>query len=180
MKQIKTLALAIMVFLGTQAASAQSKVAHINVSELMISMPAMKDAQTQIEKLQTQYDNEYKVMVEEYQAKLKKYEGEAPTAGDAVNETRTKEMQDLGSRIQQFRETVQKSLQDKELELVKPIMEKARVAIQKIAKIQGIQYVFDATQGSGLLVTDGTDLLADVKKELGILNTPAPAATPKK
>lgn len=180
MKQIKTLVLAIMVFLGTQAVSAQSKVAHINVRELMTAMPAMKDAQAQIQKLQDQFDNEYKVMVEEYQAKLKKYEGEAPTAGDAINETRTKEMQDLGSRIQQFRETVQQNLQDKELELVKPIMEKAQAAIQKVSKAQGFQYVFDATQGGGLLITDGPDLLADVKKELGIPNTAAPATMPKK
>lgn len=180
MKQIKTLVIALVVFLGTQMVSAQAKVAHINVSELMMSMPAMKDAQAQIQKLQEQYDAEYKSMVEEYQAKLKKYEGEAATAGDAVNETRTKEMQDFGGRIQQFAETVKKNLQDKEMELIKPIMEKAKTAIQKVAKANGFQYVFDATQGSGLIVTDGPDMLADVKKELGISNVPAPAATPKK
>lgn len=48
-----------------------------------------------------------------------------------------------------------------------PILEKAQNAIQKVAKTQGFQYVLDATPGAGVLVADGKDLLADVKKELG-------------
>ena len=40
-------------------------------------------------------------------------------------------------------------------------------AIKKVAKEKGFNYVIDATLGSGLLVADGTDLLADVKKSLG-------------
>ena len=31
----------------------------------------------------------------------------------------------------------------------------------------GVQYVLDSTVGSGVLLADGMDLLADVKKELG-------------
>ena len=106
-------------------------------------------------------------MVAEYQTKLQKYEQEAPTAGDALNDTRSKEMQDMGNRIQQFQQTAQKELGQKEMDLYKPIMEKAQKAIQKVAKEKGFNYVLDATTGSGLLVADGTDLLADVKKSLG-------------
>jgi outer membrane protein len=46
-------------------------------------------------------------------------------------------------------------------------MEKAQAAIQKVARAKGIQYVLDSTTGSGVLLADGTDLLVDVKKELG-------------
>ena len=53
------------------------------------------------------------------------------------------------------------------MDLYKPIMEKAQAAIKKVAKEKGFNYVIDATLGSGLLVADGTDLLADVKKSLG-------------
>ncbi|MDP5097267.1 MAG: OmpH family outer membrane protein, partial [Flavobacterium sp.] len=134
---------------------------------LMTSMPEMKTAQDQMKKIQETYDKDYKNMVAEYQTKLQKYEQEAPTAGDALNETRSKEMQDMGSRIQQFQQTAQKELGQKEMDLYKPIMEKAQTAIQKVAKEKGFNYVLDATTGSGLLVADGTDLLADVKKSLG-------------
>jgi outer membrane protein len=133
----------------------------------MTSMPEMKVAQDQMKKIQETYDKDYKNMVSEYQTKLQKYEQEAPTVGEALNETRSKEMQDMGSRIQQFQQTAQKELGQKEMDLYKPIMEKAQKAIQKVAKEKGFNYVLDATTGSGLLVADGTDLLADVKKSLG-------------
>ncbi|MCK6608856.1 periplasmic chaperone for outer membrane proteins Skp [Flavobacterium aquaticum] len=167
MKQLKTLAIAIVLFIGTQV-SAQTKVAHIDVQALMTTMPEMKTAQDQMKKIQETYDKDYKNMVAEYQTKLQKYEQEAPTAGDALNETRSKEMQDMGSRIQQFEQTAKKELGQKEMDLIKPIMEKAQKAIQKVAKAKGVNYVLDATTGSGVLFAEGgIDLLADVKKELG-------------
>ena len=166
MKQLKTLAIAIVLFIGTQV-SAQTKVAHIDLQVLMTSMPEMKTAQDQMKKIQETYDKDYKNMVTEYQTKLQKYEQESATAGDALNETRTKEMQDMGNRIQQFQQTAQKELGQKEMDLVKPIMEKAQKAIQKVAKAKGVNYVLDATTGSGVLFAEGIDLLADVKKELG-------------
>ncbi|MFD2891862.1 OmpH family outer membrane protein [Flavobacterium chuncheonense] len=166
MKQFKTLVIALVLFVGTQI-SAQTKIAHIDVQALMTNMPEMKAAQSQLDKIKENYDKEYKTMVQEYQTKLQKYEQEAPTAGEAVNEARSKEMQDMGQRIQQYQQSAGKELQQKELDLLKPILEKAQNAIQKVATAKGFQYVLDATNGSGVLVANGTDLLADVKKELG-------------
>lgn len=166
MKQLKTLAIALVLFITTQV-SAQSKMAHIDVKALMTNMPEMKAAQSQLQTLQDTYDKEYKGMVQEYQSKLQKYEQEAPTAGEAVNDTRSKEMQTMGQRIQEFQQSASKQLQQKELDLLKPIMEKAQKAIQKVATAKGFDYVLDATEGSGLLVAKGTDLLVEVKKELG-------------
>lgn len=168
MKQLKTLLIAAALFLGVnQTISAQAKVAHIDVQELMTTMPEMKTAQAQVKKIGETYEKEYQTLVTEYQNKMKKYESEATTVGEAVNETRAKEMQDMGQRIQQFRETAQKEVQQKEMDLVKPIMDKAKNAIQKVAKAKGYQYVLDSTTGSGVILADGPNLLADVKKELG-------------
>ncbi len=166
MKQIKTLVFALILFVGTQV-FAQAKVAHINVQALMTEMPEMKTAQSQLEKLKTNYDNEYQTMVKEYQTKLQKYQQEAETVGDAVNQSREKEVQDMGTRIQQYQQSAQSELGKKEMELLKPIMEKAQNAIAKVAAAKGYAYVLDATTGGGLLVANGPDILADVKKELG-------------
>ncbi len=52
MKHFKTLLLATILFVGTTSlATAQVKIAHINTTELVQSMPAMKAAQAEIEKL---------------------------------------------------------------------------------------------------------------------------------
>ena len=165
MKQIKTLLIAAIFILGAnQTMNAQAKTAHVDVSEIMTKMPAMLDAQKQLDKLSTTYDGEYKKMVEEYQGKLKKYEAEAATVTEAVNGERSKEVQDMQKRIVDFRDNAQKELQQKESDIVKPLMEKVRASIQKIGKAKGFQYVLD---GSTLLLADGPNITADVKKDLG-------------
>ena len=164
MNQIKTLVIAAIVFLGANQISAQTKTAHVDVNEIMAKMPAMLDAQKQLEKLSATYDAEYKKMVEEYQGKLKKYEAEAATETEAVNGERSKEVQDMQKRIVDYRDNAQKELQQKESDIVKPLMEKVRASIQKVGKAKGFQYVLD---GSSLLLADGTNLTVDVKKDLG-------------
>jgi len=165
MKQFKTLVIAAMMLVGgSQAIQAQAKTAHVDVSEIMAKMPAMLDAQKQLEKLSATYDTEYKTMVDEYQGKLKKYEQEAATVGDAANETRSKEVQDMQKRIVDYRDNAQKELQTKESDIVKPIMDKVKASIQKVGKAKGFQYVFNS---EGLLLADGPNITADVKKDLG-------------
>jgi len=165
MKQFKTLLIAAILFIGAnQISSAQTKVAHVDVSEIMGKMPAILDAQKQLQTLSTTYDADYKKMVDEYQTKLKKYGEESAKAGDAVNEERSKEVQDMQKRITDFRDNAQKELQNKESEIMKPIMEKVKASIQKVGKAKGFQYVLDS---STLLLADGTNITADVKKDLG-------------
>ena len=69
--------------------------------------------------------------------------------------------------IQQYGGQAQQDIQKKEFDLLKPNTEKAKAAIQKVARAQGFQYVLDSTQGQGVILADGKDLLADVKIELG-------------
>ena len=165
MKQVKTLLIAAVLFLGAnQTINAQAKVAHVDTGEIMTKMPAMLDAQSQLEKLSTTYDADYKKMVEEYQAKLKKYETESTTVTDAVNGERSKEVQEMQKRISDFRDNAQKELQQKESDIVKPLMEKVRASIQKVGKAKGFQYVLDS---NNLLLADGPNITADVKKDLG-------------
>jgi outer membrane protein len=165
MKRLKSLLIATVLFLGTsQTISAQAKTAHVDVNEIISKMPAMLDAQKQLEKLSATYDAEYKTMAEEYQKKIQKYDQEAATVGDAVNATRQTEVQDLVKRITEYRDNAQKELQKKESDLVKPLMDKIKASITKVGKAKGYQYVLNLAD---LLLADGPDLTADVKKDLG-------------
>lgn len=165
MNQIKTLLIAaILILAANQTINAQAKTAHVDVSDIMTKMPAMLDAQKQLETLGKTYDSEYKKMADEFQAKLKKYDAEAATVTDTVNAERQKEVQDMQKRIQDYGQNAQKELQTKQEEITKPIYEKVKASIQKVGKAKGFQYVLD---GSSLLLADGPDLTADVKKDLG-------------
>lgn len=169
MKNLKLLFVAALLFVGaTSFVNAQSSIAHIDTQALVEAMPEMKAAQSQLEKLQKTYDAEIKGMMKEWQAKMTQYEGEATTKTDAENEKRAIEVQGMQKNIGDYRNTALEDLRKKEVDLLQPILDKARTAIQKVARGKGIQYVLDASTGNGVLLADGTDLLADVKKELGI------------
>jgi outer membrane protein len=165
MKQIKTLLIAAILVLGaSQTINAQAKTAHVDVSEIMTKMPAMLDAEKQLKTLSATYDAEYKKMADEFQVKLKKYDAESATVTEAVNAERQKEVQDMQKRIQDYGQNAQKELQQKQEDITKPIYEKVRTSIQKVGKAKGFQYVLD---GTTLLLADGPNLTADVKKDLG-------------
>ena len=71
--------------------------------------------------------------------------------------------------IREYQAQAQEDLQKKQFELLKPISEKVKAAIVKVAKALGYDYVLESTPTNGIvLMAEGKDLLADVKKELGI------------
>ncbi len=168
MKHFRTLLFAAILFVGTtNLATAQSKIAHVNTTELVQAMPEMKTAQAEIEKLTKTYEVDIKTMATELQTKIKQYQSEVDTKTEEENTGRAQEVQQMEQSIRQFQQQAQQDLAKKEEALLKPIFEKAKAAIQKVSKAQGFQYVLDSTQGGGVLVADGKDLMADVKKELG-------------
>ncbi|KAA1245902.1 OmpH family outer membrane protein [Aquimarina sp. RZ0] len=169
MKKFRTLLVACALILGASSfTNAQSKVAHIASQELVESMPAFKAAKSEIEKLNKTYEAEIRNMALELQNTVKKYSQEATTKTDEENLKRQQELQNTEKSIGDYRQNALKDLQKKEIELMKPIYEKARTSIQKVARAQGFQYVLDSTTGTGVILADGKDLMADVKKDLGI------------
>ncbi|HLV69788.1 MAG TPA: OmpH family outer membrane protein [Xanthomarina sp.] len=169
MKHFKTFLFAAALFIGaTSFTHAQSKVAHINTQELIKAMPEMNTAQAEMDKLGKTYEADIQSMVTEYQNKMKQYEAEAATKTDEENQKRLVEVQTMQQNIQQYQGQAQQEMQKKEIDLLKPITEKAKTAILKVARAQGFDYVLDSTQGGGVIMADGKNLIDDVKKELGI------------
>ena len=169
MKQYKNLIIAFALTIGAVAfTQAQSKVAHIASQELIEAMPGYKTAMSDLEKLQNTYDAEIKTMMTEFSNTYKQYSQEAESKTAEENAKRSQEMQTTEQTIAQYRQNALQDLQKKEVELLKPVYEKARVAVQKVARAKGFDYVIDSTTGTGVILADGYDLMADVKKHLGI------------
>lgn len=169
MKQFKTLLIALVLSFGATAfTSAQTKVAHIATQDLVESMPEYKDAMDQLQKLERTYDAEIKDMLAEAQSTMQRYQSEAESQTEEENAKRANELQATERRIQEHSQKARQDLQKKENDLIRPVIEKAREAIQRVARAQGFDYVLDSTTGTGVILADGTDLMTDVKTELGI------------
>lgn len=168
MKQFRTFLLATALCIGTVSFSqAQSKVAHINTQELIQAMPEMTAARAELEALTKTYQTELQELGTEFQTKVKQYDAEAGTKTQEENTKRAQEVQGMEQSIREFQGQAQQDMQKKEMDLLKPITEKAKTAILKVSRAQGFDYVLDSAQGVTILA-DGKNLLDDVKKELGI------------
>ena len=167
MKKLRNAFAATLFIVGSFYAQAQSKVAHINTQELVESMPEMINAKSELEKLAKTYETDIQAMATELQNKIKQYDAESSTKTDEENGKRLQEVQSMEQSIRQYQGQAQQDLQKKEIELLKPITEKAKAAILKVGSDQGFNYVLDSSQGQGVIMANGKDLLADVKAELG-------------
>jgi outer membrane protein len=168
MKQVKQIVVALLLFVATTSfVNAQSKVAHIDVTQLLSAMPEMKAAEAELKKLQETYNADIQASMTELRNKFTQYQNEAAAKSKEENDKRAIELQGFEKNIGEAQQAAQQDFQKKQAELFAPISEKAKTAIEKVAAAQGFDYVIDAQAGGGLIVAKGKDLLADVKKQLG-------------
>lgn len=175
MKNIKNLMVAAALMLGaTTVSMAQSKVAHIDSQKLLSEMPEMKSAQAQLQKLEQTYTNDIQSSVKEYTTKAQAFQNEVNALTEdqlksrqAELERKSKELETMQNNIRQAQQTAAEDLQKKQQSLLAPLYEKARKAVEKVAKAQGFDYVLDSTQPGTVIFANGKDLYNDVKKELG-------------
>lgn len=169
MKQFKTILVAVALILTAFIGQAQeTKIAHIDVKELITKLPAFIAAQGELQQLGKTYETQFKEMQTELQSTMKRYDAEATQQTDEENQRRVAEVQERQQSIQQFYANAQKQLQEKEVNLLQPILESANKSIQKVGKAKGYSYILDSSAGAGVLLADGYDLMADVKSSLGI------------
>lgn len=165
---MKKVAVAVVLFIAaTSFVQAQSKIAHINVTELLSQMPEMKAAQAELKKLEETYRADIQSSLDELKNKLTQYNNEANSMSQEENQKRALELQGFERNIGEAQQAAQQELSKKQAELFEPISKKAKDAIEKVAAAQGYDYVVDASPGSGVIVSKGKDLLPEVKQELG-------------
>ncbi len=148
------------------SAQAQKKLGYINSQELLEKMPAARKADTALQQYQKPLEDQFRTMATDAQAKFKEYEEKEKTWTDAVKEVKTKELQDLQNRIQEFQQGAEEKVAKKRQELFKPILDKAQKAIKDVGVEGSYDYIYD---GSSLLYAkDSENILPLVKAKLGI------------
>lgn len=182
MKNIsKLLVVSAVVILTAFTANAQ-KVAHIDLDSLISIMPESKVAQQAVQDYAKQLEQQVIAMQTELQEKYDKYQVDAPNMAPIIKANKEKELNDLNQRIQDFQQQAQSDYQKKSADLSKPVYEKAKKAIDQVAKENGYKYVLDTSTGLVLYNEPADDLIGLVIKKMGITvpaPTPAPT-TPKK
>lgn len=154
---------------GTAAFAQKTvKFGHINSSDLMQIMPGKDSAQAAFQAEVEMLDKDLKAMQEELQKKYNDYQERQSQMTDLIRKTKEQEITDLNQRINTYRQNAEQRLQEKEKELLQPIIDRAKQAIADVAKENGYSYIFDVSSGALLYQVDSDDILPLVKKKLGL------------
>lgn len=164
---MKKLLLAIALIAGTASISYAQKFGHIDSNELMLLLPERKTAETEVQKLTQELNNTLETMTAEYQSKVAEYQQGEASMTNSVKELKAREIGELEQRIQAFQVRAQEDLQAKESELLAPMIEKARKAIQEVGRENGFTYIFDISSGA-TVYEGGENVMTLVKKKLGL------------
>ncbi len=147
---------------------AQNKFGYIDSQELLMLMPERKSAETDVTNFAKSLEAQLGAMTAEYQESVQEYQANEADYTDLVKQDKVAEIKNLEERIQAFQQNAQQSLQTKEQELLEPILDKARKAIEDVANEGNYTYIFDKSIGSILYAKESENVLSLVKKKLGL------------
>jgi outer membrane protein len=145
------------------------KFGHIKSQEILTALPEYAKAQTDIQAMQQQYENEMKRAQEDFQKKYTEFQQEQANMPKNILERRQNELQQLSERAMQMQQDAQQDLQKSWMEMLEPIAKKIDDAIKAVGQEGGYVYIFDlnATQIPFVNETLSTDVTGAVKAKLG-------------
>jgi len=182
--------LTVIIVAGANSASAQLKLGWIDSDKISSQYKEAQDAQKQLQDLNKRWEDEAKTMQQELQSKYEELESQALLLSDERKKEKETELQNLDVRLRNFQQEKwgsQGELYAKNLELMKPVIDKINTVIKKIGLEEKFDYIFDTAKGSILHVSDSQPNLTDkVLEELNktvaakpASTTPAKSTTPK-
>ena len=160
--------IALLAFGGSAMAQKNIKLGHINSNDLMQIMPGRDTAtallQKEVEDLQAELD----AMKKEYETRVSDYMAKKDQLSELIRKTKESDIQAMGARIEEFQSNASKLLEERQEELLKPIIDRAKAAIEEVGKENGYTYILDTGVGAVLYSQDSDDIMPLVKKKLGL------------
>lgn len=160
--------LIIMMMLFAPMSIFAQKFGHLDTQSIMQSLPEISKVNGEVEAKAKEYENDLKSMQEELQRKAEEYDKNKSTMNATKQQETEQSLQDMYNRIQQVYQENQQKLQNLQQELMQPIIQKVRTAIENVGKAGGYTYIFET--GVPLYIGDASkDLTSEVKAEINKL-----------
>ncbi|MCF0172875.1 MAG: OmpH family outer membrane protein [Bacteroidales bacterium] len=166
-----TLLLAVLLFAGVAETNAQSvKFGHINTQEVIVLTADYDSARVRINAYSKDLQEEMETMYTEYTNKVNTFQQKQATWTEAIRAAKETELQELQQRLAQFQQTAEQDIAQFQQNQMLPIFEKAKAAVEKIAKEKNLLFVFELSANPVAYFNEqqSVNLLPLVKAELGV------------
>ena len=170
-----SLAFAALLVAGTASAQTTApKFGFINSSAILSQAPGRAEAEAQFEKEVGSFRAQLQRMGDSLQNLAAAFEREAPRLDSVTRETRRKSIGDREAEYQTRANQLNQSMQARQTELVRPIMEQIQKVIEAVRVEDNYAIIFDVgSQGTAIVAADKR--LDITEKVLAKLKAAAPA-----
>ena len=163
----RVLLFAVLLMFGNAINAQSLKIGYIDSNEVMNMMPERDSIEVSLMKFEQQLERELRAMATEYQSKITDYQNNMATMSNLIKQSKEKEITDLQTRIQEFQQNADQEFSDKRIELLNPLINKVKKAIEDVGKEQNFTYILDSATGVILHVgTSAENVLPLVKAKL--------------
>ncbi len=147
------------------------KMGYTNSAAILVEMPETKQADSQLQALQTQLEAQGKKKAEAFQAAYEKYmqDVQSGVLSAVQDQQRQQELQKMQQELQAFEQEAYEKIGKKREELYGPILDKLQKAIDEVGKENGYAFIFDvSTLNFILFAEEADDVTSLIKAKLGM------------
>ena len=167
--KILSIFIAILIFSIQGKAQNPLKIGHVNVQELVQTHPDIDSIHAVLEQETKDMQEVYADMVQEQQTKMYTFEKESAGYSEIMKKTKQEELLALSQKVQNYNQTAQQRIRQRNMELIQPIYQEVNQAISDVAKENGFTYILDESSGNIAFISDDAeDITPKVKEKLGI------------
>lgn len=172
MKNILKAFVVIALFVSSLGVQAQAlpnvKIGYVDFAQIVSLMPGQDSINKKLQAHVASLESQMKAMQVEYEAKVNDYQSTQATMSQIIKQTKEKEILDLQQRIEAFNQQAQNDIQNKQMELTQPLIDRIQNAIKAVGKENGFTYILNGNEQIILYADGGINVLPLVKKKLGI------------
>lgn len=147
-------ALALLTAVSLPASAQGVKLAYVQTSALLEQAPGRADAEAQFEKETGGYRDQIKRMSDSLNAMVTTFEKGQASLAAAARDARAKEIQSREADYQRRTREIEQKAQTRQSELVQPILDRIKAAIEEVRIEGGYAMIFNADQGSPIVAVD--------------------------
>ncbi len=149
----------ILVFILTQSANAQIRVGYMDPQVVLENLPEKDAIERQLNSFLDGRETEFEERAIEFQNMLARFQQEAPDLPEEETRRRQQELQTIDQELEQFQMRVQRELEERQAELLGPILQEMNTIIEALAREMNLDFVLNEATSEGemflLFVSDG-------------------------
>jgi outer membrane protein len=171
LKVFLSLSILCLAAISVKAQSAPLKIGYTNVDYILSKLPEAKQIESELKTHEEQLGAQLQAKMKEFEGKYKTFMETQESLTPVIRNDKQNELQTLQTNIQKFQQEAEKSLQQKQVELLKPAYDKIQSSIDQVAKENGFTHIFSNDAGGVpilLYATEQDDISNLVLVNLGV------------